>query len=229
MNWMLLLIGTAFMASLLFLAVCAVIGLVRLARAWQREPAHACPGPEAAEPWPPPVFGSMDLEADREYWKSAGQPLTPGGYLRGLDAIMGQTATTNLNREPDDPYDPADDPPWTWREQTAADLDPLTLAVAHEDDALYLGWNAELPPKPEGDMSQRPASGPEGEAYSRGVLPSGPRPDQSGSVTGTKLPSQPEPVMTPAGRLVESSDEWMRRLKSNAAPGWTFAGELVAA
>jgi hypothetical protein len=190
MDWTLVLIGAVFVASLLFLAVCSVVGLVRFARAWQREPAHAYPGPEAAERWLPSVFGSMDLEADREYWESAG---------------------------PD------------WRERTAAELDPITLAVAHEDDALYVRWDAELPLKPEGDMSQRLASGPEGEAYSRGVLPSGPRPDQSGSVTGTKLSSQPEPVVTVAGRLVESRGEWLRRLERNAGPGWTFAGELVAA
>jgi hypothetical protein len=197
MDWTLVLIGAVFVASLLFLAVCSVVGLVRLARAWQREPAHAYPAPEAAERWLPPVFGSMDLEADRDYWESAG---------------------------PD------------WREQTAADLDPITLAVAHENvvplEVLeWPSWADEpvLPPKPEGDMSQRLASGPEGEAYSRGVLPSGPRPDQSGSVTGTKLSSQPEPVVTVAGRLVESRGEWLRRLERNAGPGWTFAGELVAA
>ena len=43
-----------------------------------------------------------------------GNPVvSPAGYLRGLRALLGQTATSNLQRDPDDPYDPAEDAPWS--------------------------------------------------------------------------------------------------------------------
>jgi hypothetical protein len=77
-SWMLLLIGAVFVASLLFLAVCSVIGLVRFARAWRRQPAHASTGPTAVEPWPPPGFGSMDLETDRALGEWKHEPAVAG-------------------------------------------------------------------------------------------------------------------------------------------------------
>lgn len=40
--------------------------------------------------------------------------VSPAGWLGGvLDIMAGCGATTNLARDPDDPYDPADDLPWT--------------------------------------------------------------------------------------------------------------------
>lgn len=39
--------------------------------------------------------------------------MSAAGYLRGLRELLGQTATTNLQRDPDDPYDPAEDGPFT--------------------------------------------------------------------------------------------------------------------
>ena len=39
--------------------------------------------------------------------------MTPAGYLRAMRELHGLTATTNLARDPDDPYDPDDDPPFT--------------------------------------------------------------------------------------------------------------------
>jgi hypothetical protein len=36
------------------------------------------------------------------------------GWLDGLRWLMAGVVT-NLRRGPDDPYDPADDPPYTWK------------------------------------------------------------------------------------------------------------------
>ena len=36
-----------------------------------------------------------------------------GGWLRGLASVFDGVACTNLQRDPDDPYDPADDLPYT--------------------------------------------------------------------------------------------------------------------
>lgn len=60
--------------------------------------------------------------------------ITPAGFLRGLDQVLAGT-TTNLNRDPDDPYDPADDEPFTMIEQErlATTLDRLTSAVTPQD------------------------------------------------------------------------------------------------
>jgi hypothetical protein len=114
-NWTIALIafcGIVFIASALILVVCLVIGLFRLVAAWRREPAHAYHDPEPAEKWLPAVFGSMDLEADREAWEAvaAMPPLTDQ-----LEALPG------------------------WRKRTAAELAPDTLATAHEEESSRAG------------------------------------------------------------------------------------------
>lgn len=43
------------------------------------------------------------------------EPVTAAGWLQGLRALHGGVASTNLQRDPDDPYDPDDDVAWTWR------------------------------------------------------------------------------------------------------------------
>jgi hypothetical protein len=42
--------------------------------------------------------------------------ISPAGYLRALNEMFSRTATSGLRREPDDPYDPDEDLPWTWIE-----------------------------------------------------------------------------------------------------------------
>lgn len=42
--------------------------------------------------------------------------IRPAGWLSGVLNIMAVGSTTNLARDPDDPYDPADDQPWSWAE-----------------------------------------------------------------------------------------------------------------
>jgi len=54
----------------------------------------------------------------------------------------------------------------------------------------------------------------------------GPEPIQSDSIAGQG--PEPEPVWTVAGRVVESSEEWLRRLVTDASPGWTYAGTVAA-
>jgi hypothetical protein len=176
-------------ALALCVALCAVVAIGRgLWLAWHPYGAHEASQGRPERVWPEPWAGSMVLDEERA--------LSPAGYLRGLGAIMGQTPSTNLDREPDDPYDPDDDPPWTWREQTAAELDPDALDVAHED---Y---------DPIADASRRLAEPwiPGPEWY--------PEPE----------PEPEPPALTVAGRPVESSDEWLRRLMESAGPGWTYAG-----
>jgi hypothetical protein len=48
--------------------------------------------------------------------------VSPAGYLRGLDRIMAG-ATTNLARDPDDPYDPDEDAPFTVVEEWSVPLE----------------------------------------------------------------------------------------------------------
>jgi hypothetical protein len=45
--------------------------------------------------------------------------INPTGYLRGIHVIFDSFTTTNLQRDPDDPYDPDDDPPFTltWKRE----------------------------------------------------------------------------------------------------------------
>ena len=45
--------------------------------------------------------------------------LNANSWLRGLNSLFAGTATTNLQRDPDDPYDPADDLPFTWKADEA--------------------------------------------------------------------------------------------------------------
>jgi hypothetical protein len=42
--------------------------------------------------------------------------LSPAAFLRGVRAVMAETASANLQRDPDDPYDPAGDAPFSVRE-----------------------------------------------------------------------------------------------------------------
>jgi hypothetical protein len=42
--------------------------------------------------------------------------INPTGWLRGIHVMFDSYTTTNLQRDPDDPYDPDDDPPFTWAE-----------------------------------------------------------------------------------------------------------------
>lgn len=67
--------------------------------------------------------------------------LSPDAWLRGVGRMLGQATTTTPDRDPDEPYDPDDDEPWSvveelhhdgpapdWREQTMAELSPEALA-----------------------------------------------------------------------------------------------------
>jgi len=44
--------------------------------------------------------------------QGSGHSLNPAGWLRGFSGILAST-TTNLARDPDDPYDPEEDAPWS--------------------------------------------------------------------------------------------------------------------
>jgi hypothetical protein len=64
-------------------------------------------------------------------------PVSPAGYLRGLDRILAG-ATTNLPRDPDDPYDPDEDAPFTVREEWSV---PLEYPPAGETFYAYEPWS----------------------------------------------------------------------------------------
>jgi hypothetical protein len=49
-------------------------------------------------------------------------PVSSAGYLRGLDRVLAGV-TTNLARDPDDPYDPDEDPPFTVGEEWSVPLE----------------------------------------------------------------------------------------------------------
>jgi hypothetical protein len=65
-------------------------------------------------------------------------PVSSAGYLRGLQRVLGETATVNLARNPDDLYDPDDDPSFTVREEWAVPLEypPAEPAYAWEPWSL---------------------------------------------------------------------------------------------
>jgi hypothetical protein len=151
-NWTIVLIafcGIVFIASALILVVCLAIGLVRLVAAWRREPAHAYPGPEPVEKWLPEVFGSMQLDEDREVWADR----NAGRFDSALGSPVNSYALSGAAGLPT---------PVGWRERTAAELAPDTLAIAHEDwipgpyglippepEAIERAWPAEPEPAPE--------------------------------------------------------------------------------
>jgi hypothetical protein len=101
-----------------------------------------------------------------------------------------------------------------WRGQVEADLNPDTLTeLAHED---FTSWE-DSPTRPgavEWPPDQIGRSGSQGTAATAAVA--------------LAAAPEPEPVVTVAGRLVETSGEWLQRLERNAAPGWTYAGEMAA-
>lgn len=43
-------------------------------------------------------------------------PLSPAGFYRGITRLSDGVMTTNLRRDPDDPYDPDDDLSFTWKQ-----------------------------------------------------------------------------------------------------------------
>jgi hypothetical protein len=63
----------------------------------------------AIRSWHPPEVAHEEL-------------ISPAGYLRGLDRILAGT-TTNLARDPDDPYDPDEDAPFTVVEEWSVPLE----------------------------------------------------------------------------------------------------------
>ena len=107
-------------------------------------------------------------------------------------------------------YPPPTVPPRDWRDQTRADLAPAALDSGPGGPSLAPG--PDLP-----TMVGAPIFGVPGLTGHWVSGPPDPEPEP-----------EPEPVWTVAGRLVETSGEWLRRLERDAGPGWTYAGTVAA-
>lgn len=144
------------------LGVVAVLGALanhryHWAAGWWYSQAHAAHVIEQTErdlePIPAPEYGSMIWDEERA--------LSPAGWLRGLDGVLSSTTTTGLPPADAEDYDPGLDEPWSWREQTAADLAPEALgqevmpdepAPSTEMQMLRVPTAAHVSPGP-GDLS----------------------------------------------------------------------------
>lgn len=74
-----------------------------------RQPAYLAAYPLYLPPLP--RYGIDSPWADHVYWDDA--RVGPASFLRGLGAVLGAGALSDLRRDPDDPYDPDDDRPFT--------------------------------------------------------------------------------------------------------------------
>lgn len=223
-----------------------VAGVARYVWLRSYEPAHALTPQVADVAVMADVRGSMQLEDERalaedDYWWR--QRVMAAPFL-GWDAPDGSygVGKRQVERSIPDVGLPNDQrekqgrtlPPWLknppttarpsmpdWREQTAADLSPAAL-----DSGLgeFSPMTAPSPdPVSESDWTAPPVAKPwpedMGASGRRGLV----------ATAASVPPPAPSRLATTAertyaGRLVETSDEWQRRLTAAAGPGWTYAG-----